>query len=112
MGTRADDDCLADTHASFLEETMFKFLLGVAFGAAGYWAWQSFGRDLLGLGNDQDTYGSYNSTSNFSGGTTTYGGSSSTPSSTPSSTGASTSTSTPTPSSTSSESPSGTGSSS
>jgi len=28
---------------------MFKFLLGVAFGAAGYWAWQSFGRDLLGL---------------------------------------------------------------
>jgi hypothetical protein len=30
---------------------MFRFLLGVAFGAAGYWAWQSFGRDLLGLGS-------------------------------------------------------------
>ena len=42
---------------------MFKFLMGVAFGAAGYWAWQSFGRDLLGLGSDQDSYGTYGSTS-------------------------------------------------
>jgi hypothetical protein len=44
---------------------MFQFLLGVAFGAAGYWAWQSFGRDLLGMGSDQETtYGG------FSGGAT------------------------------------------
>ena len=52
---------------------MFRFLIGVAFGAAGYWAWQSFGRDLLGLGTDQDTsYGGFNSTtsSSFSSGTT------------------------------------------
>src|SRR5258707_5482986 len=43
---------------------MFKFLMGVAFGAAGYWAWQSFGRDLLGMSGDQETtYGG------FSGGT-------------------------------------------
>ena len=51
---------------------MFRFLIGVAFGAAGYWAWQSFGRDLLGLGTDQDTsYGGFNSTtsSSFSSGT-------------------------------------------
>jgi hypothetical protein len=52
---------------------MFKFLLGVAFGAAAYWAWQSFGRDLLGMGGDQDTaYGSFSSTpgtSSFSSGT-------------------------------------------
>ena len=34
---------------------MFRFLMGVAFGAAGYWAWQSFGRDLLGMGGDQET---------------------------------------------------------
>ena len=52
---------------------MFKFLLGVAFGAASYWAWQSFGRDLLGLGSDQDSYGTYNSTSSFSSGTSSYG---------------------------------------
>ena len=52
---------------------MFRFLIGVAFGAAGYWSWQSFGRDLLGLGTDQDTsYGGFNSTtsSSFSSGTT------------------------------------------
>jgi hypothetical protein len=53
---------------------MFKFLLGVAFGAAGYWAWQSFGRDLLGMGGDQDTaYGSFNTTpssTSFSSGPT------------------------------------------
>ena len=59
---------------------MFKFLLGVAFGAAGYWAWQSFGRDLLGMGGDQDTaYGSFTSTpasSSFNSGTPTYGSSS------------------------------------
>jgi hypothetical protein len=43
---------------------MFQFLMGVAFGAAGYWAWQSFGRDLLGMSGDQETtYGG------FSGGT-------------------------------------------
>src|SRR5690349_16192726 len=49
---------------------MFKFLLGVAFGAGGYWAWQSFGRDLLGLGSDQDTYGGYNSSNtSFNSGT-------------------------------------------
>ena len=41
---------------------MFQFLLGVAFGAAGYWAWQSFGRDLLGMGSDQETtYGGFSS---------------------------------------------------
>ena len=41
---------------------MFQFLMGVAFGAAGYWAWESFGRDLLGMGGDQDTtYGGFNS---------------------------------------------------
>jgi hypothetical protein len=61
---------------------MFRFLMGVAFGAAGYWAWQSFGRDLLGLGNDQDTtYGGFSSSSSFNSGTsgsTTYGGASST----------------------------------
>ena len=78
---------------------MFRFLLGVAFGAAGYWAWQSFGRDLLGLGSDQDTYGGYSSSTSFgsststgssfgssgSTGATSIGGSSSTPSSAPSS---------------------------
>jgi hypothetical protein len=43
---------------------MFRFLLGVAFGAAGYWAWESFGRDLLGMGTDQDTtYGGFSSSS-------------------------------------------------
>ena len=77
---------------------MFRFLLGVAFGAAGYWAWQSFGRDLLGLGSDQDTYGGYSSTSfgsstpsgssfgsSGSTGATSIGGSTSTPSTAPSS---------------------------
>ena len=44
---------------------MFQFLIGVAFGAAGYWAWVSFGRDLVGMGSDQETtYGG------FSGGST------------------------------------------
>jgi hypothetical protein len=47
---------------------MFQFLIGVAFGAAGYWAWQSFGRDLVGMGSDQETtYGG------FSGGSTSTG---------------------------------------
>ncbi len=32
---------------------MFRFLFGVLVGAAGYWAWQSFGRDLVGMGADQ-----------------------------------------------------------
>jgi hypothetical protein len=74
---------------------MFKFLLGVAFGAAGYWAWQSFGRDLLGLGGE-DTYNTYSSSNtSFGGSNTGYGGSMST-STAPSSTGAgSTSESTP-----------------
>ena len=59
---------------------MFKFLMGVAFGAAGYWAWQSFGRDLLGMGGDQDTsYGGFNSGSASS----TFGGSTGTGGSTP-----------------------------
>jgi hypothetical protein len=80
---------------------MFKFLLGVAFGAAGYWAWQSFGRDLLGLGTDQDTtYGNYGSGTTFSSGTSgtsSFGssGSSSTSPSTTSSTPASSETGTP-----------------
>jgi hypothetical protein len=53
---------------------MFQFLMGVAFGAAGYWAWQSFGRDLLGMGGDQETiYGGFSSgtsgtSSNFGSG--------------------------------------------
>jgi hypothetical protein len=46
---------------------MLQFVLGVAFGAAGYWAWQSFGRDLLGMGGDQDTtYGGFSSPTNSS----------------------------------------------
>ena len=58
---------------------MFRFLIGVAFGAAGYWAWQSFGRDLLGMGSDQDTtYGGFNSGS--TGGS--FGSTSSSPSGT------------------------------
>ena len=86
---------------------MFKFLIGVAFGAAGYWAWQSFGRDLLGMGSDQEsTYGGFSaspsasstgssfsspsSASSFSSPTATpSGGSSSTGSSTGSSDGGS-----------------------
>ena len=47
---------------------MFQFLFGVAFGAAGYWAWQSFGRDLLGMGGDQDSsYGGFSSGTTGSG---------------------------------------------
>lgn len=99
---------------SFVEESpepgghaMFQFLFGVAFGAAGYWAWQSFGRDLLGMGSDQDTtYGGFSSggSSNTSFGSATsgtgsaYGSGSSTPgsatpgsSTAPSATGSSTS---------------------
>ena len=76
---------------------MFQFLMGVAFGAAGYWAWQSFGRDLLGLGNDQDTYGAYSSgSSSYNTGSTssfsTGGTSTSTPSTTPTSSTSSTET--------------------
>ncbi len=61
---------------------MFQFLMGVAFGAAGYWAWQSFGRDLLGMSGDQDTtYGGFSSgTSNTSFGSSSTGPGSSTPS--------------------------------
>jgi hypothetical protein len=68
---------------------MFQFLIGVAFGAAGYWAWQSFGRDLLGIGTDQDTtYGTFNSTSgtSASSGTGSYNsgsGTNTSPSTTP-----------------------------
>ena len=68
---------------------MFRFLMGVAFGAAGYWAWQSFGRDLLGMGGDQETsYGGFSGSSAGTG----FGSANSTPSSsgsnpTPSSTG-------------------------
>src|ERR671932_2807610 len=53
---------------------MFQFLFGVAIGAAGYWAWQSFGRDLLGMGGDQgeSTYGGFSS----SPGGTSFGSSS------------------------------------
>jgi hypothetical protein len=73
---------------------MFKFLVGVAFGAAGYWAWQSFGRDLLGLGSDQDAYStSYSSNTSFGGSNTGYGTGAS---SSPSSTGAGTSSESPT----------------
>ncbi len=51
---------------------MFKFLLGVAIGAGGLWAWNAFGRDLLGMGPiDQGTYGSYTDTP----ASTTYGSS-------------------------------------
>ncbi len=60
---------------------MFKFLMGVAFGAAGYWAWQSFGRDLLGMSGDQDTtYGGFSGgSSNSSFGSSDSGSSSYTP---------------------------------
>lgn len=48
---------------------MFQFLFGAAFGAAAYWAWQSFGRDLLGMGGDQGetSYGGFNSSSSSFG---------------------------------------------
>ena len=60
---------------------MFQFLMGVAFGAAGYWAWQSFGRDLLGMGGDQDTtYGGFNSGTSGTSSISSYGGSSNSPS--------------------------------
>ena len=61
---------------------MFQFLFGVAFGAAGYWAWQSFGRDLVGMGSDQETtYGGFSggSTSSSFGSTGTGSGSTSDP---------------------------------
>ena len=80
---------------------MFQFLFGVAMGAAGYWAWQSFGRDLMGMGGDQgeSTYGgfssstttpSYSSTSDSSTTGTGAAGSGSTGSGTSSYTGGST----------------------
>ena len=73
---------------------MFQFLMGVAFGAAGYWAWQSFGRDLLGMSGDQDTtYGGFSSgTSNTSFGSSSTGSGSSTPSTSTSSDATKTST--------------------
>ena len=80
---------------------MFKFLFGVAFGAAAYWAWESFGRDLLGMGDQGETsYGGFSSpstsTSSFTSPSTTPTSSSSisTPSDSTSAT-ASTTTSTP-----------------
>ena len=78
---------------------MFKFLFGVAFGAAGYWAWQSFGRDLLGMGGDQEsTYGGFSASpstssgSSFSSAPAGSSGSFSSPSSSPSSSNCSSST--------------------
>jgi hypothetical protein len=64
---------------------MFQFLFGVAFGAAGYWAWQSFGRDLLGMGGDQgeSTYGGFSSSPSSA---SSYGSTSGTGSTSPSST--------------------------
>jgi hypothetical protein len=61
---------------------MLQFLFGLAIGAGGYWAWQSFGRDLLGMGGDQGvsyggvTSGSYGDSTGttYGGGTTTTGG--------------------------------------
>ena len=69
---------------------MFKFLFGVAFGAACYWAWQSFGRDLVGMGSDQDSsYGGFNgsSTSSTYGGTGASSASSTSPSANPTTSG-------------------------
>ena len=58
---------------------MFKFLLGVAFGAAGYWAWESFGRDLLGMGDQgETTYGGFSTPSTS---TSTFGSTPTTPAS-------------------------------
>jgi hypothetical protein len=71
---------------------MFQFLIGVAFGAAGYWAWQSFGRDLVGMGSDQETtYGGFStpSTPSTYGSTSTNSGSSTSPDPTTSAGGAS-----------------------
>ncbi len=61
---------------------MFRFLFGVLVGAAGYWAWQSFGRDLVGIGADQGAmsysgYGGSNNTASTASGAS-YSGSSST----------------------------------
>lgn len=62
---------------------MFQFLFGVAIGAAGYWAWQSFGRDLMGMGDQgETTYGGFSSSSGMTTGTGTSGGTTPTPSST------------------------------
>jgi hypothetical protein len=75
---------------------MFKFLFGVAFGAAGYWAWQSFGRDLLGMGGDQEsTYGGFNASTSSTSPSIT-----STSPTSPSTTSTTTPTSTPSSSST------------
>jgi hypothetical protein len=71
---------------------MFQFLIGVAFGAVAYWAWQSFGRDLLGMGGDQGET-SYGGFSSPSGGSTSF--SSSPSSSDPSSLGSAPSSSAP-----------------
>ncbi len=63
---------------------MFQFLMGVAFGAAGYWAWQSFGRDLLGMSGDQETtYGGFSSGSSSTNFGSSNIGSSSSPTSDP-----------------------------
>src|SRR5919204_591812 len=44
---RGHTSCPKQEITPYWRISMFRFLLGVAFGAAGYWAWQSFGRDLL-----------------------------------------------------------------
>jgi hypothetical protein len=78
---------------------MFGFLFGVAFGAAGYWAWQSFGRDLLGMGDQgESTYGSFitgssSPSSTFSPSSSTNSGTSSTDATSASSTSGSSGTS-------------------
>jgi hypothetical protein len=74
------------------DSEMFRFLIGVAFGAAGYWAWQSFGRDLVGMGSDQETtYGGFSgSTPSTFGSVGTSSTSSASPDPTTSSGGAST----------------------
>ena len=47
---------------------MFGFLFGVAAGAAGFWAYQSFGKDLLGLGGDDTSSMSYGGSSSYGSG--------------------------------------------
>jgi hypothetical protein len=72
------------------DNKMFQFLMGVLFGAAGYWAWQSFGRDLVGMGSDQETtYGGFSggSSSNSFGSTSASSGGPSEPTASTSGTG-------------------------
>lgn len=64
---------------------MFQFLFGVAFGAAAYWAWQSFGRDLLGMGDQDTSYGGFSNSTSFSSTPSTSMGSGTSSSTSPSS---------------------------